>query len=54
MNTQIIRLNGDRKGLLARVKTMDKANYYHIQSNEMTPYQRRIHRKLTEKEQRGV
>lgn len=48
MYTMIVGLSRDRKGLLARVKTMEKGIYYHIHSNEMTPYERRIHKKLTQ------
>jgi len=46
MNTIILGLSKDKAGLIARTKTMEKGNYFHIHSDEMTPYQQRIHKKL--------
>ena len=46
MNTQILRLSGDKKGLLVRVKSMDKNNFWHVHSDEMTSYQQRVHKNL--------
>jgi len=46
MNTLILCLSKDRAGLVARVKTMKKENYFHIHSNEMTQYQQKIQQKL--------
>jgi hypothetical protein len=45
-NVLIVGLSKDKAGLLARTKSMDKENYWHVHSNEMTPYQRKAHKKL--------
>lgn len=45
MNILIIGLSKDRTGLLVKTKTM-KNNFWHIHSNELTPYQKRIYKKL--------
>lgn len=49
MNQQILGLSCDRKGLLVRVKNMDKNNFWHVHSDEMTSYQQQVHKKLVEK-----
>lgn len=46
MNKQIIGLAGDKKGLLVRVKSMDKNSFWHVHSDEMTSYQQQVHRRL--------
>ena len=46
MNTLIVKLSRDKAGLLARVKTMPKDDYWHIHSDELSSYQKRIHKKL--------
>lgn len=46
MNQQILRLSGDEKGLLVRIKSMDKNSFWHVHSNEMTSYQQRVHKRL--------
>jgi len=46
MNKQILRLSYDKKGLLVRVKSMDKNSFWHVHSNEMTSYQQQVHKKL--------
>lgn len=46
LSHMIVGLSGDGLGLLVRVRTMPKDGFWHVHSNEMTPYQRRAHRKL--------
>lgn len=46
MNQLIIGLSKDKKGLLVRVANMEKTNYWHVHSDEMTPYQKKVHKKL--------
>ncbi len=46
MNMMIKRLSHDKRGLRVRVKSMDKDNFWHVHSDEMTPYQKTIHKKL--------
>ena len=42
----IVRLSGDRKGLLVRTPGMSDKNYWHVHSNEMSRKQIKIHREL--------
>lgn len=50
LNMQILGLSGYKVGLLVRVKSMEKDSFWHVHSNEMTPYQKIIHKKLGSKQ----
>ena len=46
MNMLILKLSGDRKGILVRKKNMSENSFWHVHNNEMTSYQRRVHERL--------
>ncbi len=46
LNMQILGLSGDKKGLRVKVRTMERDNFWHVHSDEMTTYQRRVHKRL--------
>ena len=47
VKSQIVGLaGGPESGLLARTKSMNTSGYYHIHHEEMTSYQRKVHKKL--------
>jgi len=45
-NMLILGLSKDLRGLLVRVRTMSKDSFWHIHSDEMTPYQKSVHKNL--------
>ncbi len=49
MNQLILGLSSDGKGLLVRIKEMSVGSFWHVHSNEMTSYQRQVHKKLVSK-----
>lgn len=42
----ILGLSGDKKGLRVTQNASRTGSWWHVHSDEMTPYQRRVHRKL--------
>ena len=46
MNMQVLGLSGDKKGLLVRKRSMNKGSFWHVHSDEMTSYQRSVHKRL--------
>ena len=49
MRQLILGLSKDKLGLLVRASEMKKGNYWHVHSDELTPYQKKIHKKLLNK-----
>jgi hypothetical protein len=43
----IVGLSKDRVGLLVKTSEMANGNYWHVHSDEMTAYQRKVHRRLS-------
>ncbi len=43
----ILGLSKDKRGLLVRTRTMSKDSFWHVHSDEMTPYQESVHKKLS-------
>ena len=43
----VVGLSSDKKGLLVRNKTMAKDAFWHVHSDELTPYQRQVRGWLT-------
>lgn len=45
-NMLIVSLSSDRLGLRVRTKDMKADSFWHVHSDEMTPYQRDVHSRL--------